>query len=72
MEKWRVLLAESHPLYRQAIVEILAMMPRVNLVAKVVTGWDVMFTSAQLTPYIISLDFSLPGLSGLVVTCFHT
>ncbi len=68
MQKWRVLLAESHPLCRQAIVEVLAMMPRVNLVAKVVNGWDVMFTSAQLKPDIILLDFSLPGLSGLEVT----
>ncbi len=68
MEKWRVLLAESHPLCRQAIVEVLAMMPRVNLVAKLVNGWDVMFTSAQLKPDIILLDFSLPGLSGLEVT----
>ncbi len=68
MKKWQVLLAESHPLCRQAIVEVLARMPRVNLVAEVVNGWDVMLTSAQLKPDIILLDFSLPGLSGLEVT----
>ena len=39
-----------------------------NLVAKVVNGWDVMFTSSQLKPDIILLDFSLPGLSGIEVT----
>ena len=68
MEKWRVLLAESHPLCRQVIAEVLAGMCKVRLVAKVVNGWDVMFTSAQVKPDIILLDFSLPGLSGLEVT----
>ncbi len=68
MKKWRVLLAESYPLCRQAIVEVLGRMRKVRLVAKVGNGWDVMFTSAQLKPDIILLDFSLSGLSGLEVT----
>ncbi len=68
MKKWRVLLAESHPLLRQAIVEVLARMHKVRLVAKVRNGWDVMFTSAQVKPDIILMDFSLPGLSSLEVT----
>ncbi len=68
MEKWRVLLAESHPLCRQAIVEVLTGMHKVRLVAKVGTGWDVIFTSDQIKPDIILMDLSLPGLSGLEAT----
>ncbi len=68
VEKQRVLLAESHPLFRQAMVEVLDRMHEVKLVAKVGNGWDVMPVSAQLKPDIILLDFSLPGLSGLEVT----
>ena len=68
VKRLRVLLAESHPLFRQAMVEVLARMHRVSLVAKVESGWDVMRTSAQLKPDIILMDFSLPGLSGLEVT----
>ena len=68
MENWRVLLAEGHPVFRQEIVKAIAEMPGLNLVAKVTNGWDVMFTSAQLKPDIILLDFSLPGLSGFEVT----
>ncbi len=68
MKRLRLLLAESHPLFRQAIVEVLARMSRVRLVAKVGNGWDVMHMSAQLKPDIILMDFSLPGLSGLEVT----
>ena len=68
MENWRVLLAEGHPVFRQEIVKAMAEMPGLNLVAKVTNGWDVMFTSAQLKPDIILLDFSLPGLNGFEVT----
>ncbi len=68
MERLRVLLAESHPLFRQAMVDVLASMRRVRLIAKVGNGWDVMSISAQLKPDIILMDFSLPGLSGLEVT----
>ncbi len=63
-----MLLAESHPLFRQAIVEVLAGIPLVKLVAKVGNGWDVMRMSTQLKPDIILADFSLPGLNGLEVT----
>ena len=68
MKRLRLLLAESHPLFRQAIVEVLARMNRVKLVAKVGNGWDVMHIAVQLKPDIILMDFSLPGLSGLEVT----
>ncbi len=63
-----MLLAESHPLFRQAIAEVLENMRQVRLVAKVGNGWDVMPISAQLKPDIILMDFSLPRLSGLLVT----
>ena len=65
---WRILLAESNPELRQNMVKILSEMHGLNLVAKVANGWDVMFTSSQLKPDVILLDFSLPGLSGIEVT----
>ena len=68
MENWRVLIAESQPEFRQDMVKVLTAIPGLNLVAKVANGWDVMFTSAQLKPDIILLDFTLPGLSGPEVT----
>lgn len=68
MKRLRLLLAESHPLFRQAMVEVLAREDRVSLVAKVGSGWDVMHIAAQLKPDIILVDFSLAGLTGLEVT----
>ena len=58
----------SHPLFRQAIAEVLAGIPMVRLVAKVGNGWDVIRMSTQLKPDIVLTDFSLPGLNGLEVT----
>ncbi len=68
MKRLRVLLAESHPLFRQAAVDVLERMDRVRLVAKVSNGWDVVPLATQFKPDIILADFSLPGLSGLEVT----
>ncbi len=68
VERLRVLLAESHPLLRQAIAEFLEEIHRVRLVAEVENGREVMRKSAQLRPDIVLLDFNLPGLSGLEVS----
>ncbi len=61
-------MAESHPLFRQAIADVLADIPWVSVVGKVRSGWDVIRVSAQLKPDILLVDFNLPGLSGLEVT----
>ena len=61
VKRVRVLLAESHPLFRQAMVEVLTREYRVSLVAKVGSGWDVMSLAARLKPDIILMDFSLPA-----------
>ena len=50
------------------MIKVLAETPGPRLVAKVANGWDVLFTSSQVLPDIILLDFSLPGLSGTEVT----
>lgn len=68
MENWRVLLAESQPELRQHMVKVLTEMAGVSLVAKVANGWDVMFTSSQIQPDIVLLDFTMPGLTGTEVT----
>ena len=63
-----MLLAVSHPLFRQAILGVLETMHQVRIVGKVADGWDVLRTSARVKPDILLVDFNLPGLSGLEVT----
>ncbi len=62
------MLAESNPLYRQAIAEVLRSIKGIELIGKVGTGWEIVQLSAQLKPDIILMDFNLPGLNGLEAT----
>ncbi len=68
VDRLRVLLAVSHPLLRQAMVEVLEKIDQFRTVGTVANGWDVMRISAQLKPDIILVDFRLPGLSGFEIT----
>ncbi len=65
MNPKRILLAESNPLYRQAISEVLEKIKGFKLIEKVGTGWEAVRLSAQLKPDVILMDFNLPGLNGL-------
>lgn len=65
MNAKRILLAESNPLYRRAIADVLARIKGIELVDKVGTGWEALQLSTQLKPDIILIDFDLPGLNGL-------
>ena len=68
MNAKRILLAESNPLYRQAIADVLARIKGIKLVGKVGTGWEAVRLSVQLNPDIVLMDFHLPGLNGLEAT----
>ncbi len=68
VRKKRVLLAESHPLFRQAIIDVLTETPGIDLVAKAANGWDALRMSHRLNPDVILIDFHMAGLSGLEVT----
>ena len=68
MSTKRILLAESNPLYRQTIAEVLSRIKGIELIGKVGTGWEIVQLSAQLKPDIILMDFNLPGLNGLEAT----
>ena len=62
------MLAESNPLYRQTIADVLSSIKGIELIDKVGTGWEVVQLAAQLKPDIILMDFNLPGLNGLEAT----
>ncbi len=68
VKKKRVLLAESHPLFRQAIIDVLTETPGIDLIAKAANGWDALRMSHRLKPDVILIDFYMAGLSGLEVT----
>ncbi len=62
------MLAESNPLYRHTIAEVLSRIKGIELIDNVGIGWEVVQLSAQLKPDIILMDFHLPGLNALEAT----
>lgn len=65
MSRPRVLLAEDHPLVREAIVQLLA--EACDVVGVVKRGDEIAAAAGQLAPDVILLDIALPGVSGLQV-----
>lgn len=68
MDRLRVLLAESHPVLRKAIAEVISRVPGVRLVAEVEDGWEVISIVSHEKPDVMLLDLNLSGLRGFEVT----
>jgi DNA-binding NarL/FixJ family response regulator len=64
----RVLIAEDHPLYRDALVNALADDPDVDVVGAVGTGGAAVAEAARTCADVIVMDLEMPGGSGLGAT----
>jgi DNA-binding NarL/FixJ family response regulator len=65
MNRYRVLLAEDHPLMCDEIASVLSR--EHELIAIVRIGTEIIPTAEQLSPEVIVLDISMPGRSGLQI-----
>jgi len=63
----RVLVADDHPLYREAVVRAVRERPEFELVAEVGDGQAALAAIAELAPDVAVLDVKMPGLTGLQV-----
>jgi DNA-binding NarL/FixJ family response regulator len=64
----RVLVAEDHPLYRDALVATLATADGVEVVAAVGTGRGAVAEAARTTPDVVVMDLTMPDGNGLGAT----
>lgn len=62
-----VLVADDHPLYREALAAAVAKHDQFELVGQAVDGQEALEMATQLNPDIAVLDVRMPGLSGLEV-----
>jgi two-component system, NarL family, nitrate/nitrite response regulator NarL len=60
----RVLAADSHPLYREAVTRAIRERPELELVGPVCDGRDALETIAVEQPDVALIDRTLPGLTG--------
>lgn len=63
----RVLLVEDHRMVREALSEVLARMPDIEVVGEAGNAHDALSQAAQLKPDVVVLDIRLPDLNGIEV-----
>jgi two-component system response regulator NreC len=65
MARMRVVVVDDHTLIRQGIVGLLESQPDIEVVGQAGNGQDGIALAAELTPDVVLMDVSMPGISGL-------
>jgi len=65
---YRILVAEDHPLLRHGLKALLAAQPDYQLVDEAVDGREAVALALALTPDLVVMDLSLPGIAGIDAT----
>ena len=60
-----VMIVDDHPLMRRGIRQLLALEPRLDVIAEANNGTEALAEARRLAPDIILLDLNMKGLSGL-------
>lgn len=66
--KQRVLLADDHQLFREALRSLLEKDPQFEIVAETGDGIDVIRMARETSPDIVCMDVNMPGMNGIETT----
>jgi NarL family two-component system response regulator LiaR len=66
--KTRIVLADDHPLLRQALKDVLQKESAFEIVGEAADGEEAVKLAAELTPNVVIMDISMPNLDGLQAT----
>ncbi len=66
--KVRVLLADDHQMFREALCHLLQSQPDMDVVGQTGDGMQVVDLARKTEPQIVCMDISMPGLDGAEVT----
>ena len=66
--KIKVMLADDHPLFRQALRNILEKQADFEIVAEAANGEEAVSLAIELVPNVVVMDISMPVLNGLEAT----
>jgi DNA-binding NarL/FixJ family response regulator len=64
----RVLIADDHRLFAEALRAILTTDPRIDVVGLAASGEEAVRQAAELAPDVVLMDISMPGLNGVEAT----
>src|SRR5437870_5105084 len=63
-----ILVVDDHALIRAAVKKLLKDVPEINIVGEAASGDEAIQLARKLSPNIVLLDISMPGMSGVEVT----
>lgn len=66
--KLRVMLADDHALFREALRMMLELEPNIDVVAEAENGHRVLECIEQARPDVVCMDLTMPGLDGVETT----
>jgi DNA-binding NarL/FixJ family response regulator len=64
----KVLVADDHPVVRKGLQLCLARQPHIRVVGEAADGDEALHKAHELSPHVVLMDISMPGLNGLAVT----
>src|SRR3954467_13001302 len=64
----RILIAEDHPLFREALRHIVSMEADLEVVGEAVDGLDALELCRRLQPELVLMDLGMPKMDGLEAT----
>jgi len=67
-EKTRIMLADDHPLLRQALRDVLEKQPDFEVIAEAGDGEEAVKLATEMLPDVVIMDISMPTLNGLEAT----
>lgn len=68
MDKIRILIADDHAIVREGISSLLETLPDIEVVGEARNGQEALDKARELTPDIILMDITMPGMNGLEAT----
>jgi DNA-binding NarL/FixJ family response regulator len=68
VKSYRIILADDHTLFRRGMKKLLQEMPGVEVIGEVHNGLELLELLKRLSPDLVILDISMPGLSGIETT----
>ena len=66
--KVRILLADDHQMFREALCHLLESQPHLEVVGQTGDGLQVVSLARDTSPHIVCMDISMPGINGVEVT----
>src|SRR4029077_2335562 len=67
-KKIKILVADDHPVVRKGLHSCLARQERLKIVGEACDGDEALKKTRDLSPDVVLMDISMPGMNGLAVT----